>query len=216
MRQRSLMLTALLAIFLAAAPASAEWYVEPYAGIAISDLNDVKGNALGTNFTLSDVDIENSFAIGGRAGYWTEFAGLGLDFSFHKPDIKGQTVTLAVPGGGSAPVQISSLDVNVYSIGLDVLFRLPLLKSEDLPQGRLQPYLAVGPALVITDPDGQEADTSVGFKIGAGVAVMITKNFGVFAEYRFSHHKPEFEQDGLKIEGDVNTHFGLIGLATRF
>jgi opacity protein-like surface antigen len=219
MRQRWVVFSALfaaLAVLVVAIPASAEWYVEPYAGIAFSDFSDVKGTALGTNFTLSDPETEDSFAIGGRGGYWADFAGLGLDFIYYKPDTKAQNFTLVVPGVGTASGQIPSLDVNVYGIGLDVLLRLPLLKSETLPQGRVQPYVAAGPVLFITDLDGEDTDTSVGVKVGAGVAVMLTKNFGLFAEYRFSHHQPEFEQNGVKLEGDINTHFGLVGLATRF
>lgn len=215
------MLSALLAVLLAPVHASAEWYVEPYAGLAISDFNDVKGTALGLNLTLSDLETKDSFAVGGRAGYWTEFAGLGLDFSFYKPDIKKQNVTLVAPGGGSTSDQIPSADVNVYGIGLDVLFRLPLLKSESLSQGRVQPYVAVGPVLFITDAEVddigiEDTATSVGVRVGAGLAAMLTRNVGLFAEYRFSHQRPEFESNGGKLEGDINTHYGLVGLAIRF
>jgi opacity protein-like surface antigen len=179
----------------------------------------VKGTAPGVNFTLSDLDTKDSFAIGARGGYWTEFAGLGLDFFYHQPDIKGQTATLVVPGFTPFSGRISSADVNAYGIGLDVLFRLPLLKSESLPQGRVQPYVAVGPVLFITDAEIDGIDdtaTSVGVKVGAGLAAMLTRNIGLFAEYRFSHHRPEFESNGVKLEADFNTHYGLVGLAIRF
>ena len=221
MRTRWFMLCALLVVLVMAVPASAEWYVEPYAGIAITDFGDVKGRAFGTNFTLSDPDTEDSFAVGGRGGYWTEFAGLGLDFFYHKPDLKGQTATLVVPGLGTVSDQIASADVNVYGISLDVLFRLPLVKSQEHPQGRVQPYFAVGPVLFITDAEVdalgiEDTATSVGVKVAAGAAVMLTGNIGLFAEYRFSYHRPEFESNGGKLEAGLNTHYGLVGLATRF
>ncbi|HXH82262.1 MAG TPA: outer membrane beta-barrel protein [Candidatus Tectomicrobia bacterium] len=210
------LLIAVLLLLLFATPVSAEWYSELYAGVASTDLDDIEGDALGIRFTLSDLETDTSFAVGGRAGYWFNFVGVGLDVFYHRADTKDQDVTSTVLGVPT-PVRLPSADVDVYGIGADVLLRIPaLLESDEFPHGRVQPYIVGGPVLFITDFSGEDTDTSVGFKAGVGVAVLFNKNIGLFAEYRFAHHSPEVEINGVRLEGDVNTHFGLIGPATRF
>jgi opacity protein-like surface antigen len=114
-------------------------------------------------------------------------------------------------------------------IGFDALLRAPLLKSPEFPNGRLQPYLRVGPALFVAnandsfnfDPSNQsDSDTSVGFKLGTGVAWLFTKNIGVFGEYRYLHFTPEFtfRDDGTtaNVSTSINTHSLLVGVTFRF
>jgi opacity protein-like surface antigen len=110
------------------------------------------------------------------------------------------------------------------------MLRLPLVKSADFPNGRLQPYASVGPAIFISKAEDttnfappanqSDTDTSVGFKVGAGVTFLFTKNIGIFGEYRYTHFSPEFEftTAGVKskTETDINTHHLLVGASFRF
>jgi hypothetical protein len=53
-------------------------------------------------------------------------------------------------------------------IGFDALLRAPLLKSPEFPNGRLQPYLRVGPALfgALTSREGSAmAERFVGIDV---------------------------------------------------
>ena len=110
------------------------------------------------------------------------------------------------------------------------MLRFPLLKSPQFPNGQLQPYITVGPAIFVAhaedsrnfEPSNQDdTDASVGVKVGAGVAWLFTKNIAVFGEYRYTHFSPEFtfRDDVLgnaKLSADVNTHYVLVGASFRF
>lgn len=126
------------------------------------------------------------------------FLGVGVDFFRFYPYLGPQSVQLRgcfFPGGcGTGRGGTGSFEVQATSVSVDLLLRLPLLTSADAPQGRVQPYVAVGPPLFITtltprntrnlrNQDG-DTDYSLGIKAAAGVAVQVYKNLAVFGEYR--------------------------------
>jgi hypothetical protein len=70
-------------LVLANARADAEISLDAYGGYSITGNQsiDVKN---GQSFTLNDVDVDNSWVVGGRIGYWFRslpFLGLALDGS---------------------------------------------------------------------------------------------------------------------------------------
>ena len=76
-RTRSLlMLTAILACLVVAAPASAEWFADLYLGGAFTEKHDVDTNfpTTGGQVTTLDVTFDKSGAGGLRGGYWFPFA----------------------------------------------------------------------------------------------------------------------------------------------
>jgi opacity protein-like surface antigen len=102
-----------------------------------------------------------------------------------------------------------------------------LQQSTAFPQGQLQPYLTIAPALLFTDDD-PEVDLRV--KVGAGLRWYFTERLALFAEYRFTHFSPTIELQSLKvkvadvavkaknpeIETDLNVHYGILGLSYQF
>ena len=237
-KRLALFIGVLVVLAQAPGPAFAEWFADLYAGSAFTQKHDVDTDTLGLRVTFQDVTFDTSFAVGGRGGYWFESGplrsfgldiGLGLDVSYFTPDVSKQTLT-ACGFGFCASGQFADFDLSVTTIGLDVLLRYPLMKSQQFPKGQLQPYLAVGPALFIAHakdstnflPTRQsDTDTSVGVKVGAGAAWQFLKNWAIFGEYRFTHFSPEFTFDlvpGIKttVSTDVNTHYLLAGVSFRY
>jgi len=119
----------------------------------------------------------------------------------------------------------------VNAISTNLMLRLPLLKSKEAPQGRVQPYLAVGPSLFITTltprntksfrNHDDDTDVSIGGTGSAGVAVQIFQNLMLFGEYRFTHVSPNFElhdanTNRANVSTDLNTHSALIGISARW
>ena len=158
---------------------------------------------------------------------------MGLDVFYFQPDIPTQTATFTASGLGSAVGQWRKTSVDVIGVGFDVLrLRLPLLKSDQFRHGRLQPYVTAGPALFFTKikdtdsfaPNNQSKnDTSVGVKVGAGLAFHLTKAIALFGEYRFTHFKadatftdttPPPSQETVKATFD--THHAIGGISFRF
>src|SRR5262249_60693841 len=88
-----------------------------------------------------------------------------------------------------------------WTIRFDPMSRSPLLKTAQLPTGQLQPYITVGPAIFAAhaednnnfSPSNQSnSDTSLGVKVGGGVAWHFTKVIAMCGDYRYTHFRPEF------------------------
>jgi len=221
------------------APASAEFFVDLYVGGAFTYYDDLSANFGATFQLLEDVEYDDSVIFGGRIGYWFERPlfnrlnfGLGVDVSWWEPDVDFQTVdgTQAIGGlAASGTFSVLPIDISVVAVSLDLMFRWPVFVSPEFPRGRLQPYLAVGPAVFFTEAEDSgnfapanqsDSDTTVGFKFGAGVAWHLLKNLAVFGEYRFTYFSPEwnFTDGGVsgKLETDISTFYFLVGLSLRF
>ncbi len=229
------LLTSALACSVVAVPASAEWFTDLYLGGAFTEKHDVDTNSTGGGqVTTLDVSFDKSFAGGIRGGYWFPFElgpvnfGAGLDVSHFRPDISRQAALFCSRFCVSGV--FDDLDLSVWVIGFDAMFRFPLLKSQQFPKGQLQPYVTVGPAIFVAhaedrrnfEPSNQtDTDTSVGVKVGAGVAWQFTKMIAAFGEYRYTHFSPEFtfRDDVLgsaNLSTAVNTHYLLMGVSFRF
>jgi opacity protein-like surface antigen len=232
-------LMVLAGVGLSGGPAGAEWFADLYAGLSLTQDSDLKLNTRGVGQgTLQDVEFDTSLAWGGRAGRFFDslpFLGLGLDFFQYYPYIGPQSVQLTgcfYPGGcGSGQGGSGSFEVDISAISVDLFLRLPLLKSEDAPQGRVQPYVAAGPPLFITTitprhvssfrQHQSDTDQSVGYKLAGGVAVQVYKNLALFGEYRFTHVSPEVElRDASNrkttLRTDLDSHSALFGISARW
>ena len=221
-------------------PAAAEWFADLFAGVSLTQDADLRLNdkAIGPG-TFEDVEFDAALSWGGRFGRYFDalpFLGVGVDYFQFSPYIGPQSASfhgcIYQDGcGGAGKGGPGSFDVTVHSISVDLMLRLPLLKSEEAPQGRVQPYLTVGPPLFITTITprntlsfkNQEGDTAItfGFKAGAGVAVQVASNLMLFGEYRFTHVSPDVDLRDANLARtglgtDLDTHSALIGLSVRW
>lgn len=218
--------------------AFAEWYADAYAGAVWTANTDLTvTSSLGTTTTYQDLDVQSNWTAGGRGGYWLDkqkmdWLGFGLDvFFFHLKTPPGQQV--GVTGTGGTTTQFAHWSLPAWGIGFDVLrLRVPLLRDDEFVHGRLQPYLAAGPAIFITyagqntfvQPSGQSStDASVGAKVDAGVTVMVSKWIGAFAQYRFTHFTTELEYQNTTpalatelFKTTYDSHHVIAGLSLRF
>lgn len=220
-------------------PATAEWFADLYAGLSFTQNSDLKLNDRGIGRgTFEDAEFDTSLAWGGRAGRFFDsvpFLGLGLDFFRYYPYVGPQSVQLRgcfYPGGcGSGRGGTGSFDVETTAVSVDLILRLPLLTSDDAPQGRVQPYVAAGPPVFMTTITPRHTrnfrnhesgtDFSVGYKLAGGVAIQVYKNLALFGEYRFTHVSPEVElRDASNrkttLRTELDTHSALFGVSARW
>ena len=196
--------------------------------------------------TLEDVEGDD-FPFGGvRAGYWFDdtlpYLGVGVDinpFFLHTPAQRVRTDSNAsieveidddrfvIEGGQNLPAQLPPIGQITAIFSFDAMARYFLHQSTAFPQGRLQPYLTLGPALLLTDED---PEVNLGVKVGAGLRWHFTERLALFAEYRFTHFSPTIELKSLtvkvqgvsvktknpEIEADLNVHYGILGLSYQF
>jgi len=130
---------------------------------------------------------------------------------------------------GELPLEFQ---LNLALLRFNFMGRYGLSVSPEFKNGRTQLYAGAGPAILITkikdkegfiaDPAGQsDTDTSLGVDVKAGLRFLITKNWDIFAEYRFLHGSAEvkFRDDAPpptteKVSTTINAH--LIGGGISF
>ena len=208
-------------VSLAAQMVSAESFMDLYLGAAFTQDHDATLSAFPGSLTV-DVSFDTAFTFGGRFGYYFErlpWLGLGFDASYFAPDAKATFNNI---------FSFDNIDVTVVPLSFLVFFRVPgILPTSDIPHGRLQPYLAIGPSLFISNLEvnlqpGSASDTSldIGLDARLGLGWRFDRNVGIFVEYRFSYASPEFEDtiQGVKVtaDTDLTTHSALVGVSFHF
>jgi hypothetical protein len=144
-----------------------------------------------------DADYGSALAADGRVGMWfNEWGGIALDGPFFQADGYG-------------------LNNTVVSTTPLLLLRLQLLKSGNVPKGRLQPYLGIGPGIFLTEQKAnfrRELDSkidtghmAVGVDLRAGMRWQLSSKLGVFGEYRMTHYKTDVS-DNNKAASVISEH----------
>jgi len=206
-------MTACLGIALVVAPtlAAAEWFADLYLGAAFTQRHEVTTETPTGTTSHPDIGFNRSAAFGGRAGYWFDIVGVGVDASHFRPD--------------TVPSSLKRFDFYVTPLSLDLMVRWPLLSSTEHPHGRLQPFVAAGPvAAYVEGKDTTNFAPANQFDAGfffrgqaeAGVVWEFRPNLGLLAEYRFTHFSPDLHFTGGRLQTDLDTHYALFGLSLRF
>jgi len=227
-------------LLLTAAPASAEWYGDVYAGRSLTLSDDVTVHSPSGLSIYRDTELDQSWIIGGRFGRYLDrvpFLGFGVDLFTFSPTIGPQQLHIdgCVPSGGCSGGQggtTGRIDVEAIALSLDLMLRLPLLKSETAPWGALQPYITGGVPFFKTtvtprttaqfrNQDG-DTDYSVGYKAGAGIAFQVAPSLMLFAEYRFTHTEVSVDlRDSALLKQtplhlNLDSHTAVLGLSARW
>ena len=231
---------ALGCMLLGTSPASAEWFGDLYVGPTFSKSDDVKITSNAGSGTARDIEFDTAVSGGIRFGRYFDsmpFLGVAVDGFVFYPYVAPQSVQLdgcfIVGGCGTRQGGIGSYDISATAVSVDLMLRAPLFKTPELPRGRVQPYVAVGPTLNLTEVtprhtrlfrnhDASDIDVSIGYKAAAGVAVEIYKSLAVFVEYRFNHVRVDADlRDSVSTAStsfrtDLNSHSTLIGVSARW
>jgi len=226
MKKTKLFLSAVCFLLILPTLARAEWFLDVYGGESATRGANVNAEATYYNIFGSSsqnhtekVDLDSSFTMGGRLGYWSEklpWLGVSLDLSYFKAE------------GEKA-------EFDVVPLSLLLMLRWPLFKSENFPKGKLQPYAGVGPGYCFTDsrvnfrPTLQDSASGssgeIGFDVRTGLAWQFHKHWAIFGEYRYSDVKIDFRQEDFlaiisgseeSIKTHLKTNHYLAGISYRF
>ncbi|MDW7712378.1 MAG: outer membrane beta-barrel protein [Deferrisomatales bacterium] len=169
------------------------------------------------------VSFDSAPVFGLRLGHWFESApsfGVALDVSYFKANGDG-------------------VDLDVVPLTGLLMLRFPLGASQAFPRGRLQPYGAVGLALVTASmsvdfrPEVPEkvrgGGSGMGVDLRAGLAWHMSRRLAAFGAYRYlqADLKADGESEGFwlvvagsaereEVKVDLRTHQLLAGLSVRF
>ena len=234
MIQRRLSLVALVAVVCSAVfgtpRASAEWLADIYVGLGATETNDVRLSTPGTKLRYQDLDFDRSITYGGRFGKYFDTApwvGLAVDALNFTPDVSAQSAIQTI--GAPTRTVLPPMNIGVLALSVDLMLRVPLFATQEIPGGRLQPYVLGGPGIffVTAEDHGNfirrhQSDVEIvgGYTAGGGVTWQFSRALGLFSEYRYSHVNPEFEFQNLgtrtTYETDIDTHHVLLGLSFKF
>jgi opacity protein-like surface antigen len=227
-----LALTAVLAV--PGAPARAEMYVEAYLGgnFAGSASDTISGNwmdATGAGpFSYNSAGHIDPAVVGGlklgtwfvKEGFlgmnypdWMKYLGFYLDFSYHRLNFRTGKGTWVNPTVPESFQDTFGTEGTAATLAFMFAVRYGFLPDSEVPIGRLQPYVAVGPAILFSTqqlsfssiptaavwslkpPSRSSADLALA--VEAGLRWMALKNVSLDASFKYRYAHPSYSYSGV-------------------
>jgi len=113
------------------------------------------------------------------------YLGVEAEGSIGNQSQPSQTVSLRPPLAGATVGRVPGQSLLVWTMALHLVGRYGFLPDQEVPFGRLQPYVGIGPGLVMLYAEADSAK-NFGLELEAGLRYMFTKHLGGFVEYKFS------------------------------
>jgi opacity protein-like surface antigen len=148
--------------------------------------------------------------------------GLELDITNYYPTQAGRKRYAATGTSGGATVvgaTTSQLNFNSTLVAMNVLTRLPLMVSQEFPNGRISPYFGGGVGFDrtyyrATRLEGTEYDVAYQAKVGA--EIFFIKNLSVLGEYKFTATEHTFKDSRGDNDYNFNVNHFVGGVAMHF
>ncbi len=220
MKKTKVLVVALALLALTAGAAQAEMFVEGYLG------GNWAANAP-DEFTMGGLirpsypgHIDPAFQGGLKLGAWFDrtgvlsginfpawmrYLGFWLDFSYHTLNAPERVWTTPAFGGWTGTFWSEGA---VATLAFMFGFRYGFFPDAEVPFGRLQPYVAVGPALMFSwrqttvnipglqglqwDTDSSSS-TNVGLAVEAGLRWMALKNVSLDVSFKYRYFNPTYK-----------------------
>ncbi len=262
-----------VALVALAAPASAEMYVEGYlGGTAASNvgqafstheavpINGIAAEDSHLHFSgtpeatvLGGLKLGTWFVKGGFAGYsgypdWMKYFGFYTDFSFQRLEVNGPIsgTSFRLPPFAGLALSNAGQFTSQGSIATWAFMfaaRYGFYPDAQVPFGRLQPYVAVGPAVMfssmspkfsttyvnggatdLTSSGGSQGATNIALAVDAGLRIMVLKNVSVDLSFKYRYAQPSYTFNGIdfgiptsfKLEPVYQLFSGQLGVAYHF
>lgn len=238
MKKIRILAVVLAMAFLCAGVASAEMYLEGYIGGAFSSNLNVEVNAIGshskslttTPSVIGGMKLGTWFVKEGTLGYnypdWMRYFGFYTDFSYQRLDIRGQTVATFGPPVGAIQIRSEGM---VATLAFMFAGRYGFLQDSEVPFGRLQPYIAVGPAIMFSSRDakagglgfGSTGSTNIGLEAEGGIRYMALQNVSIDVSFKYRYANPSFDFNNvagspIDFKPTYNLFSGQLGVAYHF
>lgn len=222
----------LAALLVMPGAAQAEMYVEAYAGFnATTDMSTSTTVAYpGTAWTgtfntpgYGDAAVIGGLKIGtwfvptGFLGYnypdWMKYLGFYTDFSYHRLNLSGRPGVNILFGGAPVGTFPSTFNTEGTCATWAFMFagRYGFLRDSEIPFGRIQPYVAVGPAIMWTTQEpklvvrnflgapigvggspGSQGSMNIALVVEAGLRFMALKNVSIDASFKWRYAQPSY------------------------
>lgn len=167
--------------------------------------------------------------LGGIYPDWMKYLGFYLDFNYHAQNFRTRVGNSIVPGALQPVRNTFSSNGNTFTLALMFAGRYGFLKDDEVPFGRVQPYFAVGPALMIATQDvtlegnalnrgvlmpyslrpGAETTVVPALAIEPGLRWLVLKNFSLDFSFKFRWAHPSFTYTYVDPLSATNESFTL-------
>jgi len=151
-------------------------------------------------------------ALGGSYPDWMKYVGLYFDFSYHPQNFKSREGNTIIANDLARARNLFKSAGSTTTFAVMLAARYGFCGDKDVPFGRLQPYLGVGPAVIFTTQKislssraliggalvpymiNPESDTDVtpALAIEPGLKWMVSKNLGLDFSFKFRWAHPSF------------------------
>ncbi|MBW1986538.1 MAG: porin family protein [Deltaproteobacteria bacterium] len=206
-----------------------EFFIGGFFGGAFVPDTDWKYQVGSQNYIARNLTIDPGVTGGIKLGYFFDsipYLGVEAEGSIGNHPQPSQSVALHPPLAGATAGRVSRQTILAWTMAFHLVGRYGFLKDKELPFGRLQPYVGLGPGLVILYGDADSAK-NFALELEGGLRYMFTKHVGGFLEYKFSKQwSVELESQQLfynntgvttnKAVFDFDRHQVVVGLAYHF
>lgn len=192
--------------------AQSEFYVGAYLGpsfaSSIDPSFDFFADTPGEKFvfatrTARGVSVDTALLVGGKIGYWftrksvfglqmpswLKYFGLEMDIGYQKLNWPRQEVTIE-------PInrrEVLEMDGNALTVSFLFLARYGFYRDADVPVGRLQPYIGIGPVVFVSSSvlnigeDFRSTEVDLGLAVETGLRYMILPKVSLNAAFRYRY-----------------------------
>lgn len=153
------------------------------------DWNNKKQTSIGFPVLAQNIKTDPGPAGGLKVGYFLDsfpylgFEGEGSIDSHNQPH---KTINISPPVNGTNVALTRQQTMLIWTMAFHIVGRYGFLPDKEVPFGRLQPYVGIGPGVGVLY---FESDSSKNFSLDteAGIRYMFTKHLAAFVEYKYFH-----------------------------
>jgi hypothetical protein len=210
----AVLLAALLAM--AGAAQSAMWVGAELGGnFPLSSTLDVSIPGVGSG-SFDDVNFAPSVIGGVTIGYdfvnagfggrawpdWMKYFSVATDITYNRLDTpSSQTVTANIPGvANGVPVTVGRFKGYELAWTFMVMAHYGFFPDSEIPTGRVNPYLGIGPAILWTGMDsggsiggGSATSTNIALVVEPGIRWVCFKNVSIDTAMRYRYASPSWD-----------------------
>jgi outer membrane immunogenic protein len=114
------------------------------------------------------------------------YLGLEGESSVNNSYVNRRSLSTSRPIQGANRVTVPNDFWINWTTALHIVGRYGFLPDQAVPFGRLQPYVGIGPAVIVLYEEVDSAK-NFGLDVMAGLRYMLTKHISAFAEYKFNY-----------------------------
>jgi hypothetical protein len=177
-------------------------------GIASGAVNDIKLKPS----VIGGATIGYDFVNSGFGAYawpdWMKYFSFAVDFTYNKMELRSdQDIGLTLNRVNLGRVALRNVKMDGYEAALTFLFmaHYGFLPDSEVPGGRINPYIGVGPAVLFSGMQGNTA-TNVALVVEPGIRWMCFANVSVDTAMRYRYAQPSWTADLLNREITVKAN----------